>query len=202
MTIYDNNRQGLKHWFPDIEVVPWMFEDKRVQPDFWEDKENHLKFFNWLGIQLGYKHLDDWYNLTTKDIQRHGGIGLLHYYNSSPSKALQGVYPEHNWKLDNFKKKPTSLWRKRDVQRKTFFDHIEMNFTHTPVGFWSVRENHIKFFNWLFIQLQLGKLDDWYNIVKEDIYKYGGGGILDHYYNGSLSKALQFVYPEHRKEIK
>lgn len=139
---------------------------------FWKRTQNHTMFFDWLGIQLGYKSMDDWYNLTQEDIYRHGGAGLLNgYYKNSPSKALLGAYPEHNW--------------------------IPWKFSATQQGFWKKEENHKKFFDWLGNQLEHKNMDDWYNITLEDIYKHGGYGLLSAYYNNSPSKALLAVYPEH-----
>lgn len=135
-------------------------------------KEKHKHFFDWLGKELGYKEMDDWYNVTKEDIYKHGGVGLLsHHYGDSPSRALQLVYPAHNW--------------------------IPWRFGYTPRGFWNKQENHRKFFDWLGKQLGYEKMDDWYNVTKEDIHKHGGVGLLNQYYNSSSSKALQAIYPEH-----
>ena len=93
------------------------------------------KFFNWLGKQLGYKEMTDWYNVTKEDIQKHGGAGLLaSNYGDSPSKALKGVYPEHNW----------MLW----------------NFNVIPMRYWGNGENQRTFFQWLGIQLGFEKLSN------------------------------------------
>lgn len=55
---------------------------------------------------LGYKQMEDWYNITQLDIIKNGGVGVLdYYYNGSPSAALQNVFPEHQWDLNNFKNK-------------------------------------------------------------------------------------------------
>src|SRR4051812_24981805 len=104
--------------------------------------------------------MDDWYNITQEDIYKHGGYGLLStYYNNSPSKALQMVYPEYNW----------TQWR----------------FGYTPHGFWDKQENKREFFDWLAIQLEHKETDDWYNVNKEDICKHGGQTLLNNYYGGS-----------------
>ena len=45
------------------------------------------------------KSLDDWYNINTQNIIEYGGYGLLKYeYNSSISKMLKSIYPNHNVK--------------------------------------------------------------------------------------------------------
>ena len=45
------------------------------------------------------KNLDDWYNINTQNIIEYGGSGLLKYeYNSSISKMIKTIYPNHNVK--------------------------------------------------------------------------------------------------------
>src|SRR5688572_11791586 len=96
------------YWYPDLKLVPWMFGDP-VEKSFWKNTENQRyndemipdlsrSFFDWLGLRLGYKHLDDWYKVTKDDICGHGGAGLLvYYYDSTPLKALRAIYPHHKW---------------------------------------------------------------------------------------------------------
>lgn len=77
---------------------------------FWKSVDNHKDFFDWPKSKLGYHCMDDWYNVTKEDIYKNGGSRLLSgYYNSSPSSALQSIYPEHKWELDKFKHKPSQL---------------------------------------------------------------------------------------------
>ncbi len=40
------------------------------------------------------KDLKDWYFVTTNQIRKYGGNGLLKYYNGSLIKALRILYPE------------------------------------------------------------------------------------------------------------
>jgi len=77
----------------------------------WNSRERHKEFFDRSGETLGYGSMEDWYNLTIKEISKYGGNGLLYYhYNSSPSAALQTVYPKHNWMLWKFKCVPRGYW--------------------------------------------------------------------------------------------
>src|SRR4051812_35148548 len=96
----------------------------------WTNVQNRREFFDWLGEQLGHKKMDDWYRVTQADIHKFGGKSVLKYYNSSPSKALISLYPEHQWQLGQFKSKPSSL--------KVF----NPNMTRVPPGHWSNRDNH------------------------------------------------------------
>lgn len=42
--------------------------------------------------------------------------------------------------------------------------------------------------------MELKEQSDWYKIPVSTVREYGGAGLL-HYYNFSISKALQVVYP-------
>ena len=40
-------------------------------------------------------------------------------------------------------------------------------------------------------------LDDWYNIITQNIIEYGGDGLVKTEYGGSISKMLKSIYPNH-----
>ena len=40
-------------------------------------------------------------------------------------------------------------------------------------------------------------LDDWYNIINQNIIDYGGNGLLQNVYGGSISKMIKSIYPNH-----
>ena len=116
--------------------------------------------------------MDDWYNVTQDVIKRNGGGRfMIDYYKNSPSSALQNVYPEHNWDLEKFKYKPRNFWDSLDNQKK-FFDRL-----HAQLGYTC--------------------MDDWYKVTQDDIYLYGGAGLLNHWYKGTPWRALLNIYPQH-----
>src|SRR5690349_1720605 len=82
---------------------------KKKPNGYWNNSTHQLEFFDRLYGKLGYKSMDDWYNVTTDDIRKNGGAGLLSVYNDSPSAALQRVYPHHKWDLHKFVHKPKRL---------------------------------------------------------------------------------------------
>src|SRR4051812_34619273 len=63
----------------------------------WRRRENHRLFFDWLGKQRGFQSPSDYYQLTAEDVERSGGSGLLIYHNQCIAKALETVFPEHQW---------------------------------------------------------------------------------------------------------
>src|SRR4051812_32692542 len=71
--------------------------ERTSHESYWKNHSNQKDFFDRLAVQLKVKILDDWYSITRKDILRCGGSPLLHRHGGSMSKALQAVYPEHNW---------------------------------------------------------------------------------------------------------
>lgn len=55
----------------------------------WTKKDYHLAFFSYLGKELGYQQLEDWYKLQREDIENYGGGKLLKkFYDNSPFKVL------------------------------------------------------------------------------------------------------------------
>ena len=137
----------------------------------WKKIEKRRSFFDCLKTKLGYTSFDDWYKLSIGDICKHGGRGLLHYYNNSPSQALIDVYPDHNW----------LMWK----------------FNILPKGYWDDFENRRAYFDWLGKKLGFNNMLDWYNVTTEDIYLYNGKSLLVNCYGGSLPQALQHLYPDH-----
>lgn len=90
-----------------------------VLMSFGRAKKISENFFDWLQLKLGFKEMDGWYTIKQEEINKHGGQGLLrHHYNCSPSKALQEVYPEHNWLLWKFNSIPKSYWDAKNHQRE------------------------------------------------------------------------------------
>src|SRR4051794_30922479 len=99
---------------------------------FWKGVATQKKFFDWLMTHLGYKCMEDWYNVTQSDIFKNGGLTILHHYSRSPSRALQSIYPEHKWELDRFRHKPHNFWKKIESHKK-LFDTI-----HAQLGYKSM----------------------------------------------------------------
>jgi len=59
---------------PEHRWTPWMFKDYEKTPrNFWGDPKNQREYLNWLGQHLGYKTMEDWYNITREDIKQNHG---------------------------------------------------------------------------------------------------------------------------------
>jgi len=114
--------------------------------------------------------MDDWYNVTARQILKRGGSFVRYYYNDSPYKALQTIFPDHDWKR----------WKFKTVS----------------MGYWTKKENQLEFFDELKETLGYHSMDNWYNITRTHVRKHGGRGIPE-YHGDTPSKALQSVHPEH-----
>src|SRR5689334_11532477 len=56
----------------------WILERFKNKPKgHWKSEQNRRSYFDWLGIQLGYKDMNEWYQITAQDIHQNGGAGLL-----------------------------------------------------------------------------------------------------------------------------
>jgi hypothetical protein len=83
---------------------------QRVPGGYWDDRKNHKKFMDWLGKQLGFKTMDDWYYLDIDTIRNYGGRSILDKCNNSPSQLVQSVYPHHSFKPWKFHNSPKGFW--------------------------------------------------------------------------------------------
>src|SRR5258708_7454890 len=82
----DSPSKALHSVYPEHNWILWKF--KGVPPGYWGKAGSHKLFFDWLYKALGYKCMDDWYNVTKEDITKNGGGGLLTVcYGGSPSRA-------------------------------------------------------------------------------------------------------------------
>jgi hypothetical protein len=96
-------------------------------------KEYHKQFLDRLGKKLNFQKIEDWYNLTQKDLGNDCKISILPYYGSIP-QLLKQVYAEHSWNTWEFKQ--------------------------VPKGYWEDEKNKIEFLNWLGIRLGFKMMED------------------------------------------
>lgn len=91
---------------------------------------------------------------------------------------------KHAGSYSNGTLKQPVFWRERDNSEESYRNL-------------STIENQREFFDEIYKQLNLSKMDDWYKISKEDIYNFGGKGLLEKTFSNSLFSALSNVYPHH-----
>ena len=148
----------------------------QVKPHTWKNKDgtpnmvNQRIFAQYLGEKLGYRKMEDWYDINVPEIKIHGGIAILRLYDESPSKFVIAIFPKYNW--------------------------IEWKFENIRKGLWSDENNHKKYALWLEKKMEYTKKDDWYNITKKDFQNNKGGGLLK-IYNTSPSKFVMIMFPKH-----
>ena len=91
----------IKSIYPDYNWLPWKFN--KMSNNSWKDPDLQKDYMNWLGKELGYTTMDDWYKISSKDIKNNYGSGLLStYYNGSPIKLVIEMYPNYEWDKSNF----------------------------------------------------------------------------------------------------
>jgi hypothetical protein len=95
------------------------------------------RFFDCVGQQLGIQSMEDWYNVTSRDIVQHGGKGLLYHYNGSFKRAITSVYTDYPWKVAQV----LICLSKYAFQQPWKF--------HVAGGFWEDDVNFKEYWNWL-----------------------------------------------------
>jgi len=111
-----------------------------------------LEFVDKAANKLGIKSIEDWYQVSTRQIIEIGGGSLLSCYEGSISRMISKVYSEYNWKMWKFAKSPPNLWDDEKVV-KDFLEYTSK-------------------------QLYIKNLDDWYSIPKRSLEELGGGPLL------------------------
>jgi very-short-patch-repair endonuclease len=160
--------QFVKTIFSNYEWLEWKFN--KTQQHYWENIDNHKKYAEWLGKELGYTTYEHWYNITEKQIIEKDGQQCLSKYNNSPINFVKIIFPDYKW--------------------------LEWKFIQTSKKYWDIVNNHRIYAEWLGKELGYIKEEDWYNITYNIIEKHKGGGLLSKY-NQSPIHFLKFIFPNY-----
>lgn len=160
----------LKKVYPDYNWCEWKF--KTSTRGFWENKDNHRRYMDWLFNELGYSDIEDWYKIKAKDFNDNFGRSVLKYYGCSIIKTVISVYPNYNWQL----------WR--------FYRRAFKHFVNS--SFWSIKENRNQYLVWLSDKLGFNKIEDWYGLSL-NILKANNGYSLYRYFNSVIGVVLDYI---------
>jgi hypothetical protein len=86
--------------FPEFEFKIWKF--RQAPHGYWKVEKNQRDFMEDISKELNIQVPEGWYNVSARDIARHGGYGLLNLYNNSHIQLIQNVYKEHNFSVWRF----------------------------------------------------------------------------------------------------
>eukprot|EP01114_Cavostelium_apophysatum_P000432 TRINITY_DN10397_c0_g1_i2.p1 TRINITY_DN10397_c0_g1~~TRINITY_DN10397_c0_g1_i2.p1 ORF type:complete len:506 (+),score=124.86 TRINITY_DN10397_c0_g1_i2:145-1662(+) len=158
--------------YPEFEWKEWKFS--KPPPNYWRSHANQLKFMDDLARNLKLKDFTSWYCITNSEVIENGGRGLLDQHRGSIVNVLMSLYPQHDWKMWNFKK--------------------------TPSGFWSNKSNHRKFMDHLAEKLNFQTFDDWYEVSTSQFAEHNGEFLLT-YYGKSHVKAVTEIFSDHNWKL-
>jgi hypothetical protein len=77
------------------------------------------------------------------------------------------------------------------MMKSTFPDHEWVPWRFKRHRAWGDMKNRRSFFDSIAKDLNVQKLEDWYQVDKNEVSKLGGGYLLNHYYKDSLKNALK-----------
>ena len=145
--------KAVQDCFPEYDWKAWLFGT--VPEGFWDSRANRRSYMNWLGQRLGYRCMDDWYEISSLDFQRNKGGGLLQCYDNSPAQAVADFVARRNW----------CPWK----------------FHRVPSRFWEAAENRHRYLTWLGKELGFRRPEDWYQISTREIARRQGKPLLNRY---------------------
>ena len=98
----DSVFRALREYAPRKKWQPWCFHT--VPQGFWKDVDNRRAYFRWLGKEIGFTKISDWYGLTRQHFSDHHGESLfVTYYHGSVYNALVDFRPRHNWSREKIR---------------------------------------------------------------------------------------------------
>lgn len=157
--------RAVMECFPDYEWQEWFFT--QVPATFWRHRKNRLRYLAWLGEQLGFRQMEDWYRASTRDFSRHRGGSLLLEFRSSVSDTVMACFPKYPWK--------------------------EWLFARMPTGFWNKRESCRRYMKWLGQRLGFQCLDDWYGVTRKNFRENSGGMLLRRYRDSVAATVIDLI---------
>ena len=159
----------LKDYQPQYDWLEWRFS--QVSARFWAEQANRHRYLDWLGQQLGFRHIEDWYHITEREFKQWHGWGLLAHFNNSPSAVLKDYRLDYAW--------------------------LEWRFHHVPLGFWHKRPNRRRYLTWVGQQLGFHTREDWYRLSKQHILERHGSRLLAQF-GSSPCAIVQDAWPQYR----
>jgi hypothetical protein len=165
---------AVKDCFPEHEWHEWLF--RKVPNGFWDDRNNRLRYMNWLGEKLCFKSDEDWYTLTFRDVVDGCGKGMLAKFGNSIVKAVIDHMPKVNWEVSRFAK--SGKFQKR------LYSHMRLLFPNNEI-IWEYRDKRLKHCSGLPIRFDIFvpdfNLAVEYNGIQhyESIKGWGGEEVLD-----------------------
>ena len=137
---------------------------------FWKNNDNVQNYLTELKEKLKLNSIDDWVQLTKKDIESNGGSTLLKKYTLKEIKIIG--FPEG---------KSVFLEQKSIIQK--------------PTGYWDNYNNIQNFIDKLKINFDIKSKEDWKRVSKTQIRSLGGLGLISKIENDS---SLLERFPELR----
>jgi hypothetical protein len=169
----------------------------RVPAHYWDDTANQLKYFDWLAKQLSIE-----VNKSTefRVIQSLGLYTMVQHQSITSLGEGWRDYPSDVWKLAHACtcSSLSKLWL-AILEVQTHFTQVwifsEISVHHFHRLQQSV-EHQRKLFDHIAESMNWKKLDEWYN-ARISTLKEPAPSIIKNFYNNSLLKALETIYPEY-----
>jgi hypothetical protein len=122
--VYANFPQAIRSLFPEFTFTPLDFQHKGR--GYWKEHNNQQDFLWSLGKSLGFSRLEDWYAITERDFELHGGISLLSYHSNSPTETVVHLLPEFSFDINKFARTSKYEARLYGIVKCLFFDYEVM----------------------------------------------------------------------------
>ena len=156
----------LQTEFPN-EIFHW-WKMARTPVGTWQDEVRLKEYMAWLAEELNFKEIQDWFKITAKDFQKNYGGSIQAYY-PSILDILEVCYPDTEW--------------------------LPWLFDVAPNGCWKKKSNHRRFLDFVALEEQFSRPEDWYSATQALFDKYKGASLIKEY--ETIFDCISSNYPEH-----
>lgn len=121
--------------FPEYDLKEWMFKGG-VPTNFWKDKNNIIRYMQWIELKLNITKDEEWFSLTKRNFLDNKGGSLIAYYFDGKYIKLIQFYKPHI-EDDKFYKVGSKNQKKLFNYIKDFFPNEEIlwNYGHPDLRF-------------------------------------------------------------------
>mmetsp|Transcript_10344 Transcript_10344/g.42068 ORF Transcript_10344/g.42068 Transcript_10344/m.42068 type:complete len:475 (+) Transcript_10344:14-1438(+) len=142
----------------------------RVASGHWDSRENRKTFLETVAREYDIRRPEDWARVSTEDVKRMGGSGMLSRYSFSLFDALRDIYDDgEEWTL--YTCRPS-----------------------VPAGHWESEENVRRYLLYVADRLELHEKEDWFRVSMAQIRAAASAG-ASLFHRMSLLDALRKAFP-------
>ena len=191
---------------------PWQFWKLKFNSKlFFKSIFNQRLFMDYLYDKFKLNNLNDWFQITRKQIIKNKGKFLIKFYNNNYKELLLSIYPFYPWQFNhlnldlifynfNYNLNNNLNINRKKSNKKNIFYH-ENRLKYHRIGGINLIEKQRELIDSFYYFYHFQSFEEFYFITRKQIYDYAGATLINYHYENNLFKLLFTIYPNYPWEI-